>query len=152
MFLSDPPASPAQADLYARDVADDGYVSNNVRLWAWRPEVCNAFVETRKLLADHLSMRERAVLVCATARAIDDAYCSLAWGQQLAKETDASTAGALLRGEDAPGLTPRDNALAAWAAQVSRAPNAIRREDVDSLRNVGLSDQEIFDATVFVAF
>ena len=152
MFLPEPPASAAQADLYARDTAEDGYVSNSVRLWAWRPEVCNAFIETRKLLAPHLSMRERAVLVCATARAIDDAYCALAWGQQLAGQSDAATAAALLAGRDPEQLTPREKALATWARQVARAPNTTRAADVELLRSVGLSDQEIFDATVFIAF
>jgi hypothetical protein len=33
-----------------------------------------------------------------------------------------------------------------------REPNAITAEDVDRLRAVGLTDQEIFDVTVFVAF
>jgi uncharacterized peroxidase-related enzyme len=152
MFLPEPPPSAAQADLYARDVAEDGYVSNNVRLWAWRPEVCNAFIDTRKLLVPHLSMRERAVLVCAAARAIDDSYCSLAWGHQLAKQVDATTAAALLTGDDPDSLTPREKALVAWARQVVRAPNAARREDVERLRGAGLTDQEIFDATVFIAF
>jgi len=152
MFLNEPPQSPGQATLYERDVADDGYVSNSARLWAWRPDVCDAFIETRKLVNAHLVPRERAVMVCAVTRAIGDSYCALAFGQQLADASDPATAAALLRDGDAPALTAREKALAAWAERVARAPNGIRSGDVAALRAAGLSDQAIFDVTVFVAF
>jgi hypothetical protein len=34
MFLEPPPDSEARSAMYARDVADDGYVRNLTRLWA----------------------------------------------------------------------------------------------------------------------
>jgi hypothetical protein len=48
----------------------------------------SAFGNLRSLLTDHaaLSLRERAVLVCATAANVNDAYCSLAWGTTLASK------------------------------------------------------------------
>jgi alkylhydroperoxidase family enzyme len=69
MFLSTPSPSEASSALYARDIADDGYVSNLARLWARRPDVFDAFMNVRTLLAEKatLSLRERAILVCATA-------------------------------------------------------------------------------------
>jgi alkylhydroperoxidase family enzyme len=38
------------------------------------------------------------------------------------------------------------------ARKVVQSPNTTTEEDMASLRRAGLSDQEIFDATVFVAF
>lgn len=154
MFLSEPPANEAIADLYARDVADDGYVANLTRLWAWRPDVFDTLTSLRKLLTDKaaLSLRERSILVCATAANLGDAYCALAWGKRLASETDAATAAAVLQRDEAAELTARERALAAWAGQVVRKPNATTTEDVDRLRASGLTDEEIFNATVFVAF
>jgi uncharacterized peroxidase-related enzyme len=154
MFLALPPQNEARAALYSRDVAEDGYVANFTRLWAWRPDVFEGFLSLRKQLGDRaqLSLRERAILVCATAATLNDSYCALAWGKTLASEADPISAAAVLQGQDAPQLSARDNALAQWARQVARAPNSIRLEEVNALRSVGMTDEDIFDATVFVAF
>src|SRR5438477_5792629 len=154
MFLSEPPTNEARASLYSRDVADDGYVANLTRLWAWRPDVFGAFTNLRRLLTDHagLSLRERSILVCATAATLNDAYCALAWGKTLAAESNPGIAAAVLQGQDDPGLSARETALARWARQVARAPNAVRNEDVENMRAVGLTDEEIFNATAFIAF
>ena len=154
MFLSTPSPSEASSALYARDVADDGYVSNLARLWAWRPDVFDAFLNVRTLLTKQatLSLRERAILVCATAANVGDSYCALAWGTRLASEIDPTTAAEVLQRKEAPALTAREKALATWAGQVVREPNAITAADVDRLRGAGITDEEIFNATVFVAF
>ncbi len=99
-----------------------------------------------------MSLRDRAVLVCATAGNLGDSYCALAWGKTLASETDPATAALVLQAREASGLAPRESALVKWASQVVRDPNAITGEDVEELRSAGLTDQEIFDATLFVAF
>ena len=154
MFLELPPESEARSAMYARDLADDGYVMNLTRLWAWRPDVFDAFLSARKLLAEksELSLRERAILVCATAANLGDSYCALAWGTTLASETDPTTAAAVVQCKEATALTSRERALATWTGDLVRNPGAITAPDVDRLRAVGLTDQEIFDVTVFVAF
>lgn len=154
MFLSPPSPTEATSALFARDVAEDGYVGNLTRLWAWRPDVHDAFAKLRAMLASKssFSMRERAIVVCATAAALGDSYCALAWGTRLASEVDPATAAAVLKGKDAPTLTTREKELATWAGRVVRKPNAITAEDVDRLRRVGIADEEIFNLTVFVAF
>jgi uncharacterized peroxidase-related enzyme len=154
MFLSTPSSSEASSALYARDIADGGYVSNLARLWAWRPDVFDAFVSLRTLLTEKatLSLRERAILVCATAANVGDSYCALAWGTRLASETDPTTAAEVLQRKEASALTARERALATWAGQVVRQPNAITAEDVDVLRRAGITDEETFNATLFVAF
>lgn len=154
MFLSTAPQSEASSALYARDIQDDGYVMNLTRLWAWRPDVYDAYANARKLLTEKaaLSLRERAIIVCATAATVGDSYCALAWGTTLASQTDPATAAAILQCKDATGLTARESALAAWAGKVVSEPNAITIEDVDRLRAAGMTDEDIFNATVFVAF
>jgi len=127
---------------------------NLSRLWAWRPEISEAFSGLRKLLLANssLSARERAVLVCATAASVGDSYCALAWGTRLASESDPSTAAAVLRSRDDAPLEARERALAKWARKVACNPNATVTADVEDLRAVGFSDLEIFDATAFIAF
>jgi uncharacterized protein YciW len=42
--------------------------------------------------------------------------------------------------------------LASWARQVVRDPNATTEDQIERLREAGLGDREIFEATAFVAF
>ncbi|TCO45916.1 hypothetical protein EV192_120102 [Actinocrispum wychmicini] len=92
----------------------------------------------------------RAILVAACASAFGDAYCWLAWGSRLADATDDRVAAALLRGDD-EALTPSERTLAAWVRQLARDPNRTTADDVQTMRDTGLSDSQIFAVTVFVA-
>lgn len=154
MFLSAPETSPAAASLYASDVDQRGFVMNLSRAWAWRPEVCEAFSALRSLLtsSSSLTQRELAVMVCAAAAGLGDSYCALAWGSKLAGLADAPTAAAVLRDAQDERSSARERALAAWARKVVSDPNATRAADVQALRDAGLGEREIFEATAFVAF
>lgn len=154
MFLQTSADNVANSRLYKSDMDQHGYVMNLTRAWAWRPEVCEGFSALRMLLISRssLSPREVAVLVCATAASLGDSYCALAWGKKLATESDAAAAAAVLQGAGGDGLGPRDRALSAWARKVAMSPNATTAEDAGALRAAGLSEQEIFEATAFVAF
>jgi uncharacterized peroxidase-related enzyme len=153
-FLGEPPASVGAEAAFAGDREDDGYVANLTRLWAWRPDVLSGFGALRAQVMDEwaLTDRDRAVLVAASASERGDSYCSLAWGARLAELTDDETAARVLADEPAPGLSERESALASWARQVVRDPNATTEADVARLRKVGLDDRAIFEATAFIAF
>ena len=154
MFVPNPPVDDAVRALYDEARSEDGYVMNLVRLWGWRTDVCRAFTETRQQLAARttLSAREIAVLNATTASRLGDGYCSIAWGTRLAKLTDDTTAGALLRRDATPALSVRERALLTWASSVVANPNGTKREDVEALRAAGLSEREIVEATLFVSF
>ena len=153
MFLKETNTPEARAFL-EKDRVANGYVMNLERAWAWRPDVAEAFASLRKQLMEGstLASREFAVLVCATAQALGDSYCALAWGARLAALTDSSLAADILRDREAPGLTPREAALRRWAGQVVREPNGCDGGQVEALRAAGLSEKEIFEATAFISF
>ncbi|SCL29491.1 uncharacterized peroxidase-related enzyme [Micromonospora rhizosphaerae] len=152
-FLAEPPQSPAVTAAYEADLSSDGYINNLTRVWCWRPDLLASFQTLRAdLLAESgLSPREVAVMVAATAAARSDAYCALAWGSRLAELSDEPTAAKVLQGVDG-GLSDREAALARWSRQVVHDPNATTQADVDRLREAGFSDQEIFEATTWIAF
>ncbi len=154
MFLSDPPENDAVHALYEASRLEDGYVTNFLRVWGWRPDVFCAFREMRTSLASRttLSEREIAVLNATTASRLGDGYCSIAWGSRLAKLTTPAVAASLLRAEEQPPLSGRETALMHWAAAMLADPNATTRKSVESLKSAGLDEQEIFDATLLVAF
>ncbi|MDE2090476.1 MAG: hypothetical protein KGJ08_01075 [Gammaproteobacteria bacterium] len=126
---------------------------NLTRLWAWHPELTEAFMQARMMIpaSNVFSKRELAVMVCSMARTLGDSYCALAWGKRLADASSQETAAAVLTTGDFPVLSPREIALAHWTRQIVKDPNATTHADVDKLRDAGLSEREIFDATVFIA-
>ena len=97
-----------------------------------------------------LSFRQRGILVTAAASALGDSYCSLAWGGKLSKASDAALAAGVLNGTDVE-LTDQEQAMAGWARQVARDPNATTPADIQALRDTGLDDGQIFAITAFVA-
>jgi uncharacterized peroxidase-related enzyme len=152
-FLGEPPATDAARVAYEADRSSDGYVWNLTRLWSWRPDAQASFVELRRLLmhGSNLTDRDWAVLVASAAAERGDSYCSLAWGSRLAELVDADTAAQVIAGDTAQGLSDREQALAGWARRVVSDPNATSADDVARLREAGLGDREIFEATMFVA-
>jgi uncharacterized peroxidase-related enzyme len=152
-FLSDPEIDAAVRAAYEEDLSSDGYVNNLTRVWCWRPDVMASFQTIRADLtaSSGLSRLELAVLVTATTAARGDSYCTLAWGTRLARLSSEATAESVVRGNPT-GLSSREVALAHWARQVVLDPNATSQADVDQLRDVGFSDREIFEATVFIAY
>jgi uncharacterized peroxidase-related enzyme len=154
MFLEPAPQGDAAQTMFAEALAGDGYVANFLRLWAWRPDFFTAYVDARSGLVRGSTLTERdlAVLVTTTASQRGDSYCSLAWGTRLARAIDAETAADVIAGSNPDALSEREAALASWARQVVRDPNATTPSDIEALRTVGLDDQAIFDATAFIAF
>lgn len=151
-FLDLPLVSPEAQAMFDEDVAEDGYVMNVSRLWAYDPGlVTDLFDLMRCAISDQLpSFRHRAILVAACASTLGDSYCSLAWGSKLAAVSEPRIAAGVIRGSD-EGLTDQERALASWARKVAKDPNHTTQEDVDALRSAGLGDKQIFAATVFVA-
>jgi uncharacterized peroxidase-related enzyme len=154
MFLGEPPASETTTAAYAADREADGYISNITRLWCWRPDLDASFNALRASVmgSSELTEREWAVLVSSAVAERNDSYCSLAWGPRLAKLTDDETAAQVIAGVPAPALSDREAALAAWARQVVRDPNSTTSDQVARLREVGLGDREVFEATALVGF
>jgi alkylhydroperoxidase family enzyme len=151
-FLAVPPSSPEAERLYADDLASMGYVNNLTRAWAYLPAAHDRLFDLLRqaVEAGGLTLRQRGILVGATASTLGDAYCSLAWGTKLAGEAGPDLAGCVLRGDDGP-LDPAERALARWARAVTRDPNGTGPEDIDALREAGLDDRQIFAVTLFVA-
>lgn len=151
-FVADPPPSAAVARLYDSDVDEVGYVMNLSRVWAHAPEVNAHLGEALRAAAAAagLGMRERGVLVTATASTLGDSYCALAWGNRLADAAGPMVAATVLSGSD-DGLEPRDRALARWARRVVTDPNATGPSDVQELRDAGFDDGAIAAVTMYVA-
>lgn len=117
-FLGEPPASPGAQALFDEDLKDDGYVGNVTRLWAHQPDTLQSLFDlmSQAFRRSGLSFRQRGILVTATASALGDSYCSLAWGGKLGQATEPALAAGVLDGSDG-GLTEAEQAMAAWARE-----------------------------------
>jgi len=153
MFLAEPPPSDLSTRLYTEDRESSGYVDNLTRLWSWRPEVLVGLYEVRAaLLADSgLDPAEIAVINAATAAGRTDSYCALAWGTKLADEIDAQTSARVLAGS-LDELDERTAALADWARKVAVDPNSTTPGDVQRLRDLGLTERQVFNVTMLAAW
>jgi SAM-dependent methyltransferase/alkylhydroperoxidase family enzyme len=151
-FLQMPKVSEAAQRMFDEDIDDYGFVMNASRLWAYAPEVCERLFDLLGSVTKlgSLSLRQRGILVAATASTLGDAYCSLAWGSKLAGESSATIAGNVLRGVD-DELDDSEKALAAWARHVVSDPNGVTEVNVEELQSVGFTDTQIFAITVYVA-
>lgn len=152
-FVSEPEHNDATRRLYAEDLADDGYVANLTRVWAHQPTVHEHLVAgiAAAVEGGGLTFRQRGILVSACASTLGDSYCALAWGSRLASEVGAAAAAGVLTGDDS-ALDPDEVALARWARQLVRDPNATGAADVQVLRDAGFTDSQIVAITAFVAF
>jgi uncharacterized peroxidase-related enzyme len=151
-FLRTAPPSPGAERLFDDDVQGLGYVMNTSKLWAHDPAALDRLSELLGHVVDagSLTFRQRGILVTACASALGDSYCSLAWGKKLAGAAGTDVAADVVRGSD-EGLDDADRALARWARQLARDPNATTADDVQSLRDAGFDDTQIFAISAFVA-
>jgi uncharacterized peroxidase-related enzyme len=151
-FLSAQAPDAEAQRIFDDDVAELGYVMNVSRLWAYQPATLSHLFDLmgETYASEHLSFRQRGILVTACASTLGDAYCSLAWGTKLAGKSDAETAAGILRGTD-DRLSAAEQAMARWAREVARDPNHTNAEDVQALRDAGYSDAQIFAMTAYVA-
>jgi uncharacterized peroxidase-related enzyme len=151
-FLGSPPITPEVQALYDEDVAESGYVWNVSRLWGYQPATVNRLFElmSEAFKPSGLTFRQRGILVTAAASTLGDSYCSMAWGGKLAGATSTDLAAGVLEGRDGD-LSEQEKAMADWARKVVKDPNATTPADVQTLRDAGLDDEQIFAITAFVA-
>jgi len=151
-FLPFPEPDDATLAGFAAQRDELGFVMNLTRLWSYQPGLKDGlFALVDSVVKEHdLDFRTRAVLITAMASTLGDSYCSVAWGTKLAGESSAEHAAAVLTGDDAQ-LSAAEVALATWARQLTRDPNATTAKDLEPLRQAGWTDRQIFGLTVFVA-
>jgi uncharacterized peroxidase-related enzyme len=140
------------AELYASDRAAQGHVPNFARAFSLRPEVYAAWKELNAAIKAGMDLRTYELATVAAARRLRSSYCMLAHGTILADKFLApdDVRAVAAEGDGAP-LEPRDRAVMGLAAQVVDAATAVSQEDVDGLRSLGLTDEEILGVVLAAA-
>ena len=151
-FLSEPAPSDGQQQMYDADIAEDGYIWDNSKLWAHEPALNDQLGGLIRAAAESagLSNREKAMLVIGQASAIGDSYCSFAWSRWLTEWENPETALAAIR-HDETLFNDRERALSRWSQIVAKDPNGATPSDIQCLRDVGFEDPQILALTLYTS-
>jgi uncharacterized peroxidase-related enzyme len=144
-------AEGATAELYAADLDEDGYVANSTKAFGHRPAVFAAWRQLGTTIGGSMDRRRYELATVAAARVLRSSYCSLAHGKVLAEQFLGAERTIALATGAVNALDPLDAEIVRFATLVTREPASVTASDVERLRALGLSDEEILDVVLAVA-
>lgn len=152
-WLEEPSAEDEQPEevraIFARARAVTGFVPNVQRLYARRPSrFLTWWAHYHEVMRGEsgLSRLEREMIAIVVSDLNDCHYCLTSHGAYLRVMSEDPTLPDRLRENDtAAAPDERTRAILGYAAKITRDAHGCTPEDVQRLREVGLSDDEIFD-------
>ncbi|HZP74183.1 MAG TPA: hypothetical protein VFA97_12485 [Gaiellaceae bacterium] len=124
--------------------------TNNERAFESRPDVQEAWVGLNTAIKANMDLRRYELATLAAARRLRSSYCCLAHGSVLAERFGEPVA-AIARNHHTAGLDEVDVAVMDFAEHVVDDATSIDERDLDRLRGLGLSDDEIMDVALAAA-
>ncbi len=128
------------------------YVPNYAKLFSLRPQVMATWGAFLASIRMNIDLRRYELVTLAAARALKSSYCMLAHGSIL--HTRFYTSEQLQAVMDDGGtvvLSAADAAIIAYAEHIVRDASSITEQEVQGLRDHGLTDAEIFDVAAVAA-
>jgi len=154
MFITSVGEDTAEGDLaeyYRGQHAAWGFLPNYAAAFSNRPDVARAWNALNTTIRDGMDRRRFEIATIAAARARRSTYCTAAHSKFLRDACGDETAmRSIAEQPDGAALDPQDRAVYEFAAKVAADAASIEPQDVDRLRDVGLSDADIADV-VFAA-
>lgn len=133
-----------------------GFVPNVLRAYAFDPAKLDAFsgMYNDLMLADSgLSKLEREMIAVVVSSINKCFYCLTAHGQAVrALSGDPKLGEMLVMNWRAADLDARHTAMLGFAEKITKASTEITESDRAALRDVGLSDRDIWDITSVAGF
>jgi uncharacterized peroxidase-related enzyme len=132
-----------------------GFIPNVFLALAHRPDEFRAFFAYHDALMpreSHLTKTEKEMIVVATSGVNHCPYCVIAHGAILriyAKNPQIADQVAVDHRK--ADITPRQKAMLDFAVKLARAPEAATQEDLQALRALGFSDEDIWDIGAITA-
>jgi len=144
-------AEGATAELYAADLDEDGYVANSTKAFGQRPAVFAAWRQLGSTIGGSMDRRRYELATVAAARVLRSSYCSLAHGKVLAEQFLGAERTIALATGAVDALDPLDAEIVRFATLVTTEPASVTASDMERLRALGLSDEEILDVVLAAA-
>ena len=150
--LPDEEVTGAVAEAYEADLTQDGYVSNVSRTFSHRPDALAAWIGLKDAVTSTMDRRRYELVTIAAARRVRSSYCMLAHGSVLASAFyDTDQVKDIALDHHAADLDDVDVAVMDLADKVAADASSVTQADVDRLRELGLSDAEVFDVVAAAA-
>lgn len=145
--------------LFAKARETIGFVPNVFRSYSYRPERLSAwFAHYRQLHepTEHLDAADREMIAVVVSAYNRCTYCIVAHGHALAEALGAGAASRVLADYVATnwrhaGLDERRSAICDYAEKLTARPHEVTEQDLHRLRQVGLSDDEVWDVAEIAA-
>jgi uncharacterized peroxidase-related enzyme len=100
-----------------------------------------------------LGVREWRLITLIAAKHIPSTYCSYVYGKQLIGDLGSKEAViAVQRDFRSAGLPERDVEMLSYAEKITKDASRVFQTDIDRLRSVGFTDQQICDIALCAAF
>jgi AhpD family alkylhydroperoxidase len=132
--------------------SDGAPVTNSERAFAHRPAVYSAWAELLGAIKSTMDERLYELVTLAAARGLRSSYCALAHGRVLLeRHLSAEDLVSFAREPASAPLTRVEAAAVRLAGKVVADATTVSAEDVGELRELGLSDAEIFDIVAAAA-
>lgn len=139
------------AELYADDIADQGYVGSHTKLMALNPEAYRAWEALAKAVAGPMDKRRYELVTLAAAQAIGSRQCRLAHGRRTLRYIGEEELVAIARNYHEAGLSPAEVAMMEFAEKVSTDSASITDDDALHLRSLGFTDADIVEISLAAA-
>jgi uncharacterized peroxidase-related enzyme len=151
-LVSDQDAPAEVRKLFDDARRERGYVPNYLRLFAHRPAVYDAWRGLLGSITENIDARRYELATVAAARQMRSTYCTLAHGKVLLDRfLDAEQLRDTLLDHRAANLDEVDVAVMDLAEKVADDATAVIPADIEGLRELGLTDEEIFDVVLVAA-
>ncbi len=145
-------AQGALADWYGGQRRVWGFLPDYAGCFSARPEVGHAWAGLNLSIRDGMDRRRYEVATLAAARELRSTVCTVAHSTFLRDVCDdLEVVESVAEQPDGSGLDPLDAAVWRFATIVARDATAVTSGDVDRLRELGLSDEDVTDIVLAAA-
>lgn len=146
--VSEEDATGSIAEIYAAQRAQLGFVMSAAKCFTTRPDLLPLYTEFSGKLRDGFSLGQRGwrLITLIAAKQVPSTYCSFVYSKQLVDDLGSKeTVAAVQRDFRTAGLSEKEVGMLAFAEKVALDASRVSEDDIDGLRGLGFTDQEIFD-------
>lgn len=155
MFIRPVPeedAPPAVADQYSADRSAWGFLPEFSEVFSHHPDAYAAWRNLIGAIRGQMDTRRCELVTLAAARILRSSYCSTAHGKILAERWyGPDVVEAIMADHRTAGLDDVDVAIMDFASKAASDSTSITSDDVQGLRDLGLSERDILDVVLATA-
>ena len=143
------------AEIYAKLTKERGKVANILQVHSLNPEAMSNHANLYMTLMfgkSGLSRAEREAIAVVVSATNECPYCISHHAEALKRYVKDDVLTMLVEADGLETLEPRLSNIVRHAEKLTSAPGAMTESDLGELRAVGLSDQEVLDMTLIVAY